>query len=749
MEPATSVTIALAGNPNAGKTTIFNALTGARQHVGNYPGITVEKKTGLAELDGETIALVDLPGTYSLTAYSQEERVTRRMLIEEKPDVVLHIVDAGALQRNLYLTVQLLELGLPVVIALNMMDEVHRRGDSIDAEKLSRLLNIPIVETIGRTGKGITEALRTAAAVGRANKEKPHTPRTFSYGTDIDPVLDTMTEQIEKDIRETGKQADSPYPARWIALKFLENDTDIKESSLFSAETLASLESEYAKLAKHLEDTLQTYPEATIADFRYGYISGVLRQDVVVHQENVRARRHLSDKIDTCLTHNLIGILCMGLIFYLVYEIAFSLGSIPMDWVDAFFGWLGETADSALPDGLFKSLIVDGIIGGIGGIMTFVPLIFIMFFLIAFLEDLGYMARISYMLDRVFRFFGLHGASIMPYMISGGIAGGCAVPGVMATRTLRSPKEKMATMLTLPFMACGAKIPVFLLLVGAFFPEENQAAIMLSITAAGWILALLSARALRSTLIAGPATPFVMELPPYRLPTLRGLLLHTWERGWQYLKKAGTIILAISIVMWAILTFPRLPDDMANTYAEQVAAAEEQAKTAETALEQATQADKASLAAALEEAKKTVETRQNEESSAKLRYSLAGRIGSVFEPVTRFAGFDWRTNIALLGGFAAKEVLVSTLGTAYSLGEVDPEEADPLSEKIQSDPHWNKANAASLIIFVLIYAPCVVTIAAIKSETGGWRWPLFSLFGSTIFAYLLAVAVYQTGTLLL
>lgn len=747
MEPATSVTIALAGNPNAGKTTLFNAITGSRQHVGNYPGITVEKKTGLAELDGEQIALIDLPGTYSLTAYSQEERVTRRMLIEEKPDVVLHVIDAGALQRNLYLTVQLLELGLPVVIALNMMDEVHRRGDSIDAEKLSRLLNIPVVETIGRTGKGITEALRTAVATARENKEKPHPPRTFSYGTDIDPVLDAMTEQIEKDLANTGKQAASLYSARWTALKFLENDADIRESGLFSDETLATLESEYAKLAKHLEDTLQTYPEATIADFRYGYISGVLRQDIVIRHESVHARRHLSDKIDQYLTHNLIGILCMGLIFYLVYQIAFTLGAFPMDWVEAFFGWLGETADSILPDGLFKSLVVDGIISGIGGIMTFVPLIFIMFFLIAFLEDLGYMARIAYMLDRVFRFFGLHGASIMPYMISGGIAGGCAVPGVMATRTLRSPKEKIATMLTLPFMACGAKIPVFLLLVGAFFPEENQAAIMLSITAAGWILALLSARLLRSTLISGPATPFVMELPPYRLPTLRGLLLHTWERGWQYLKKAGTVILAISIVMWAILTFPQLPDNVADTYAKQVAVAEEKAEAAEAALKEANEAEKTTLTAALEEAKKAVETLKNEESGAQLRYSLAGRIGSVFEPVTRFAGFDWRTNIALLGGFAAKEVLVSTLGTAYALGEVDPEEAEPLSEKIQSDPHWNKANAASLIIFVLLYAPCVVTIAAMKSETGGWRWPLISLFGSTLLAYLLAVAVYQTGSL--
>lgn len=740
-----AVTVALAGNPNAGKTTIFNAITGARQHVGNYPGITVEKKTGETELAGETIAIVDLPGIYSLTAYSQEEVVARRMLTEEKPDVVLHVIDAGALERNLYLTVQLLELGIPVVVALNMMDEVHKRGDDIDSKRLSQLLNVPVVETVGRAGIGVKEALRTAVAVGKENRGKPWESRIISYGTDIDPVLASMGGEVEEELGAGGKRETVMYPSHWIALKFLENDPDIRESGLLSTELLEKLEEAYAELARHLAGTLRTYPEATIADFRYGYISGLLRHDVVVHHKAVEARRNLSDRVDAYLTHSLLGIVAMAFIFYLVYQIAFSLGSVPMDWVDDFFGWLGEIASVALPDGLLKSLVVSGIIKGVGGVMTFVPLIFIMFLQIAFLEDLGYMARIAYMLDRVFRFFGLHGASIMPYMISGGIAGGCAVPGVMATRTLRSPKEKMATMLTLPFMACGAKIPVFLLLVGAFFAGENQAAIMLGITLAGWTIALLAARILRSTIISGPPTPFVMELPPYRLPTLRGLLLHTWERGWQYLKKAGTIILAISIVIWALLTFPRLPGDVAGSYASKIAAAEEAVATLEKAAEAAPDAVKAALAGSLGEAREAVEELRNEEAGAALRYSVAGRIGTFFEPVSRFAGFEWRTNIALLGGFAAKEVLVSTLGTAYSLGEVDPEEADSLSVKIQSDPHWNQANAASLIIFVLIYAPCVVTIAAMRAETGGWRWPLFSLFGSTALAYILAVAVYQVG----
>ncbi|CAK7010557.1 MAG: Fe(2+) transporter FeoB [Desulfovibrio sp.] len=743
-----TLTIALAGNPNSGKTTIFNALTGARQHVGNYPGITVEKKTGETEIDGETVAIVDLPGTYSLTAYSQEEVVARRMLVEEKPDVVLHVIDSGALERNLYLTVQLLELGIPVVLALNMMDEVHKHGDSIDSKRLSSILGIPVVETVGRTGVGLTEALRAAVACGKEHKGKPWTPRSISYGTDVDPVLEKLTSETAHSLERSGK-TELPYPPRWVALKFLENDPDIRHSGIFSDESLSVMDAQYADLSQHLAGTLHTYPEAAIADFRYGFISGVLRQGVITRHKDVAARRDLSDRVDQVLTHNLLGILVMIGIFYVVYQIAFTLGAYPQDWVDGFFGWLGETVDSLLPDGMLKSLIVSGIIGGVGGVMTFVPLIFIMFFLIAFLEDLGYMARIAYMLDRVFRIFGLHGASIMPYIISGGIAGGCAVPGVMATRTLRSPKEKLATMLTLPFMACGAKIPVFMLLVGAFFAEENQAAIMLCITLVGWAIALLTARILRSTIIAGDPTPFVMELPPYRLPTLRGLLLHTWERAWQYLKKAGTIILAIAILMWALLAFPNLPDQVAEGYATKITAAEEKAQSIEKALAAADESGKKALAASLEEAKATLSDVKNEEAGAKLRHSVAGRIGTFFEPVTQLAGFEWRTNVALLGGFAAKEVLVTTLGTAYSLGDVDPEEADSLSAKIQADPHRNQANAASLIIFVLLYAPCMVTVAAIRSETGGWHWALFSLIGSTVLAYVLAVAVYQIGRTLL
>ena len=763
-----AVTVALAGNPNAGKTTIFNALTGARQHVGNYPGITVEKKTGEAVLDGEVVNLVDLPGTYSLSAYSQEEVVARRMLTEEKPDVVLHIIDSSALGRNLYLTVQLLELGIPVVVALNMMDEVRSRGDSIDVKALERLLDVPVVETVGRNGTGLEEALRVAVAVGHEKRGKDWEPRIISYGNDLDPVLASMSEDVAQSLETSGKLQNVSYPAHWIALKYLENDKDIRAANLVPAPTAEKLERCCSEVAHHVQDTLQTYPEAVIADFRYGYISGLLRQNIIARRKEVEDRHSFSERVDRVMTHNLLGIAVMGIIFYLVYQIAFTLGAYPMDWVDAFFGWVESAADAALPDGLLKSLVISGVIKGVGGVLVFVPLILIMFLLIAFLEDSGYMARIAYILDRVFRFFGLHGSSIMPYMISGGIAGGCAVPGVMATRTLRSPKEKLATMLTLPFMACGAKIPVFTLIVGAFFAEGNPALVMLCITFFGWCIALVSARVLRSTIISGSPTPFVMELPPYRLPTLRGLLLHTWERGWQYIKKAGTVILGISIILWAAMTFPQLPEEHSASFDARIATQEDLVTAAQKAVDALPKAsgtagervknakgedgEKAAPSpeeSALAEARDALGELKNEKAATALRYSVAGRVGVLFEPLSKHAGFDWRTNIALIGGFAAKEVLVSTLGTAYSLGEVDPEEAESLSEKIKSDPGWNKANAVSLLVFVLIYAPCVVTIVCMRQETATWKWPLFSLAASTILAYALAVIVYQVGRTLL
>lgn len=724
--------VALAGNPNSGKTTAFNEFTGARQHVGNYPGITVEKKEGFASLDGREIHIVDLPGTYSLTAYTQEEVVARAVLAEDRPDVVIDVLNAGAIERNLYLAVQILEMGVPVALGLNMMDEARRQGINIDTGKLSQLLGLPVVETVARTGEGLNTLLREAVAHGDARAGQAWKPLFISYGADLDPVL----ERMEREIEAAGFLAQK-YPARWVALKYLENDEDIRTMGKAASEAVAaSLTSMVEEVSAHLQATLNSYPEAVIADYRYGFISSVLRQGVVTRRSELADRLALSDRMDKVLTHRLFGPLIMLGVLLVIYQVTFVIGQVPMDWVEAFFGWFKDIASEVLPEGLLKSLILSGIIDGVGGVMGFVPLIMLIFMQIAFLEDSGYMARIAYMLDRVFRIFGLHGCSVMPLIVGGGIAGGCAVPGVMASRTLRSRREKLATLLTVPFMACGAKLPVFILIVGVFFAEK-QALVLFLLTVAGWVMALLVARLLRSTVIKGPSTPFVMELPPYRLPTLRGLVIHTWERTWQYLKKAGTVILAISVLIWLGMTFPSLP-------AERVAAFEARTASIEEQIEKAGEAG--GDVEALTEAKAAVDT---EMAVEKLRNSAAGRIGVAMESVSRYAGFDWRANIALVGGFAAKEVIVSTLGTAYSLGEIDPEDASPLAEQIKADPNWNAATAVSLLLFVMLYAPCFVTVVAIRQESGSWGWALFSTAFNTVLAFGVSVGAYQIGMLLL
>ncbi|MEW5772285.1 MAG: ferrous iron transport protein B [Thermodesulfobacteriota bacterium] len=717
--------IALAGNPNAGKTTMFNAMTGARQHVGNYPGITVEKKEGHARAAGALLHILDLPGTYSLTAYSQEELVARNVLVEDRPHAVVNVLNAGALERNLYLAVQIMELGAPLVLALNMMDEARAQGLAIDAERLSRLLGVPVVESVARTGLGVPEVLAEAARLARERRGS-WLPLAISYGPDLDPVLDEMAARIEAERFLAGR-----LPARWLALKYLEADEEIRVMGRKAGPLAKELEDMAARAADHLQKTLNTYPEAVIADYRYGFISSLLRQGVLTRAGD-RERLAFSDNLDKLLTHRVVGPLLMFGVLFAVYQITFTLGQEPLSWVESLFGWLGDAVAAALPDGPLRSLLVSGVIDGVGGVMSFVPLIMIIFFLIAFLEDSGYMARVAYMLDRVFRTFGLHGCSVMPLIVSGGIAGGCAVPGVLASRTLRSPREKLATLLVAPFMTCGAKLPVFILLIAVFFPG-NEATALFATTVAAWAAALLVARLLRSTVISGPATPFVMELPPYRLPTLRGMCIHTWERTWQYMKKAGTVILAISILIWAAMTFPGpAPEDLARLDARATALEAEAAAAA----------DDAEALPAIREGLDRVDA---ERAELALRSSLAGRLGVAMEGVTSLAGFEWRTNIALVGGVAAKEVIVSTLGTAYSLGEVDPEDAAPLQERLAGDPAWSPLKAAALMLFILLYAPCFVTLVAIRNEAGSWKWAAFSLVFNTALAFSLAVAVYQGG----
>ena len=716
-------TIALAGNPNSGKTTLFNLLTGARQHVGNYPGITVEKREGYVKSGDVKLRIVDLPGTYSLTAYSQEELVARNFLVNERPSLVVDVIDATNLERHMYLAVQFMELGAPLLLVLNMMDEVEKKGMEIDIDKLSSLLKCPVVPMVAKKGIGKDELIERM--IDCSIQKRDWTPLTISYGPDLDPVIEEISTIVEKNKFLTEK-----YPARWIALKYLEEDEDIlSQGDAQDLDVSNRLKSLVHKVSTHCEKTLNTVPEAIVADYRYGYIHSLLKG--VIKYRFDPDRLDISDKIDRVLTHRFIGPLIMVVILYLMFKMTFLFGEYPLALIQDFFGFLSNLASNYLPPGFFKSLVISGIIDGVGGVMSFVPLIMIMFFILAFLEDSGYMARMAYMLDRVLRIFGLHGYSVMPFIISGGIPGGCAVPGIMATRTLRGPKEKIATILTAPFFSCGAKVPVFLLLASAFFPKTGDK-LMFFLTIFSWLWALIIAKLFRISVIRGESTPFVMELPPYRLPTLKGLVIHTWERVWQYLRKAGTVILLISIIIWAGMSYPTPPKSLIIPLDKKINSLKlKLSKTNYDKIKEKQIQDK-------------IQSLIAEKKKIALTHSFAGRLGILLEDVTKMAGFDWKSNIALIGGIAAKEVIVSTLGTAYSLGEVDVENSSSLSERIANDPDWNNIKALSFMIFVLIYAPCFVSVVTIAQESN-WKWAIFSVFFNTLTAFFMSVLIYQLG----
>lgn len=746
------LTLALAGNPNAGKTTLFNRLTGARAHVGNYPGVTVERRYGDFKHQGRAVTLVDLPGAYSLTPYSLEEKVARDYLINERPRAIINVVDATNLERNLYLTLQFMELGVPVVIALNMMDEAQGRGFKIDLGRLSALLGgTPVVPIVAKTGEGLNELM--AAALKLADDNRPWKQFDLNYGADILEALSRFTAVLEP------HRAGLPEaPLRWLALKYLENDPQIQAGVRQAApEAARALDVQRGRLAAHTKATLADDLEGLITDQRYGFLAALGKEVISRPRES---RRDLSENIDRVLLNRLLSPLIMLGVLYLVYEFTFWASGPFVNLFETAIGGLGGLANRVLPEGLPRSLVVSGLIDGVGGVLSFVPLIAIMFLGIAFMEDSGYMARVAFIMDRVLRAFGLHGGSVLALIIGGGISGGCAVPGIMATRALRDPKERLATILAIPFMNCGAKVPVFAMLVGAFFAAHKGLA-MFGITVLGWALALLSARVLRWLVIPGQATPFVMELPPYRLPTIRGLVIHAWERTWQYIKKAGTIILAVAIVMWAAMTFPGLPEEQTRAYGERRAALEARldrlnallgpaASEAETPEEAAAGSKRrARLTEQGEAERAALSEAESEEKYAALRHSLAGRLGGALEPLSAPLGFTWQTNIALIAGFAAKEVVLSTLGTSYSLAETDDEDeaVKTVGDRLKADPAWSPLAAVSLMVFLLVYAPCFATVAVIKKEAG-LGWAFFSMAWNTGLAYLLSLIIYQGGRLL-
>ncbi len=786
------IVIALSGNPNSGKTTVFNAITGARQQIANYPGVTVEKKVGHVNHKGHEIEVVDLPGTYSMTAYSLEEIVARDFLVNERPDLVVDIVDASNLDRNLYLAVQFKELGIPLIIALNMVDVAESRDIIVDHEQLSALLEIPVVPMVARSNRGIQELLDKVTEVAK-DDDKEWQPAVISYGMDIDQSLDKIEAIIE-----TSRVYDRKYPARWRALKCLEGDSQIRELLKRDPDLGEKIDVICHRILKHIRDTLEEEPEGIIADHRYGYITGITKKTV---KRKIESRLNLSDKIDKVLTSRIIGPALMIVILYGIYAFTFSASETPIRWFEAFFDILKSAVSSVTPEGNLQSLLMSGIIDGVGGVLGFVPLIMFMFFAIAIMEDSGYMARVAYMLDRVLRWFGLHGNSVMALVVSGGISGGCAVPGVMAARTLRDPKERIATLLVVPFMNCGAKLPVYAVLIAAFF-AEHKAGMLFFLTLLSWAFALLAAKIIRSTVLKGPKTPFVMELPPYRLPTIKGLLIHTWERTWQYIKKAGTVILGFSIILWVMMTFPGPSEEQAKFYEDQqnrltqsflaspdvrvwvkgekdlaglnglydsyMQAVKENDTVSLSKLDKLPLFSVVKAAVFLKSGKFSKQEMDGAHLNAAARYisykrdmidmdvreqqealkgTIAGRLGQRLETITRPLGFDYRTNIALVGGFAAKEVVVSTLGTAYSLGEVDPDEPSSLSERLKNNPDWNPLKAFTLIIFTMLYVPCIVTVIMIRKESS-WSWAGFSVAFNLVVAYLVSLAISQVGTAL-
>lgn len=699
------ITIALAGNPNSGKTTVFNAITGARQHVGNYPGVTVEKKEGRHRVGDTELHVVDLPGTYSLTAYSVEELVARNFVIQERPDVVVDIVDASNLERNLYLATQFIELGAPTVLALNMMDVAEARGKRIDVELLSELLGVPIVPTVASRDEGIDELLQVAIETAR-ERRVPAKPVT--YGRELEDHVQQLAEMLDEEGGVDG------LSSRWVAIKLLENDSAVHkfvQATLGGAEAVLDA---VLRARSHLEEVVGEDAEIALADQRYGFIAGACAEATEQTQET---RRDWSEAIDSVVTSRLLGIPIFLALMWALFEMVFTLGGPLMGWVEAFFGWLGDGAVSLIPEGEVQSLIVDGIIGGVGGVLVFIPPIFLLFLAIAILEDSGYMARGAFVVDRLMHKIGLHGKSFIPMLIGFG----CTVPAVMATRTLESRRDRLLTILVTPLMSCGAKLPVYVLLAGAFFPADIAGKVIFSVYVLGVILAITMAKLFGALMLPGEAAPFVMELPPYRMPTAKGLLIHMWERGWLYLKKAGTIILGISIVMWFLLSHPAAPSPSVAVPPSGISP-----RTSGPDSPRGTRASPATMA------------------ENAIAHTYAGQMGRAIEPVLRPLGFDWKIGIGLVAGFAAKEVVVATFGTVYALEEAD-EESEDLRAALRQDPQFNPLVAYTLMVFVLIYVPCMAVVAVMKRETNSWKWPLFVIFYTTALAWLVSFIVYQGG----
>lgn len=692
LEKSHTINIALIGNPNCGKTSLFNFVSGAHERVGNYSGVTVDAKEGHAEYNGYHFNIVDLPGTYSLSAYSPEELYVRKQIIEKTPDVIINVIDASNIERNLYLTTQLVDMNLKIVGALNMFDEFESRGDKLDYDKLGELFGMPFVPTVFKTGRGIDELFKTIINVyegvtepGKNNLRHIH----LNHGKYIEEAIDEVKKEIQK-----NEQIRYKYSTRFLAIKLLEKDTQIenKIKSLPNGDNIIKIRNKAAE--QILEETRED-SETAIMNAKYGIIHGAM-QEAGSEEGKQTDTYQVTHAIDAVITNRYIGFPLFFIFLYLMFEITFTLGQYPMDWIEYGVNALCDFMRTTMPEGPLKDMIIDGAIAGVGAVIVFLPQILILYFIISFMEDSGYMARAAFIMDKVMHKMGLHGKSFIPLIMGFG----CNVPAVMATRTIESRRSRLITILILPLMSCSARLPIYIMIIGTFFAVKYQSLIMILLYVTGIILAVIMSRIFSKWLIKGDDTPFVMELPPYRFPTGKAIFRHTWEKGKQYLKKMGGIILIASIIVWALGYFPH---------------------------------------------------NENLSSKEQKEQSYIGLIGKTIEPAFKAQGFNWKLDVSLVAGIGAKEIVASTMGVLYAddnNASSDSEKYKILNEKMRADG-ITPLIAFSYLLFVLIYFPCIATIAAIKSETGSWKWTIFAMFYTTFLAWCVSACCYQIGNIII
>lgn len=720
-EKSNNITVALVGNPNAGKTSFFNHATGLHEKVGNYGGVTVDLKVGTFYHKGYTINLVDLPGTYSITEFTPEERYVRDYLTKNNPDMVLNIVDASNLERNLFLTTQLVDMNVRIVMALNMFDEMNAKGDALDYEALGKMMGFPIVPTTAVKGIGISNVLETIVDVYE-EKKNLNKHIHINYGRDIEDAIVPIKKKIE-----LNKDIINIYPARYIAINVLENSKSTIEEikKLPNGEDILMIANEKrTELERDYDEDVYTL----LTNARYAFIRGALKETYRKSEKKIKNHAYKADDI---LTNRWLGFPILIFFMWLMFQATFTIGAYPQEWIESAVAWFGDKVYSWMSDGILRDLVVDGIIAGVGGVLVFLPNILILFLFISILEDTGYMARAAFIMDKLMHRIGLHGKSFIPFLIGFG----CSVPAIMATRTLENRKDRIVTVLVTPFMSCSARLPVYLLFVAAFF-DKNQGLILLSVYVIGALIAILTALLLNKTAFKGLSEQFVMELPPYRIPTARNTVIHMWDKSVQYLQKMATVILVASIIIWTLEYFPRTSEE-SELIAQEIELVEGRQDLAE------------------EEKDIMIQSLEVQQDAVLSENSYMGRFGHLIEPVVRPCGFDWRLGVSLATGIAAKEVVVSTLGVLLQATDEDDSTAS-LEEKVRTQ-RWTSGPkkgellftplvAYGFMLFVLISTPCFATIAAVRREAG-WQAVLFTLLYNTGIAWIVSFLIYQIGSL--